>query len=307
MVVSDRPFGRLPDISQLRAALAVWRDGGVTRAGDRIGLTQSAVSRLVSALEAELGFAVFERERRRLLISERGQAFLLEAEAALGGLARLSELAAELRQGRHGLLRIAAVSALAHGLTPLVLAALQQEFPGLAIEVEEHDRQQQVEGLMSRHFDVGLVALPSVAAGLHVDLIIEADAVCLLPAAHPLAARAMLDPAALAGEKFVRLNEMRLLQQMVDDAFNRAGRTRLASVVVDSTPLMIAFVAGGLGIAITHRLSTLALPRGVVARPFLPRLSFAYAALTREADRPSAPTTRFIALARAIAAGALSG
>jgi DNA-binding transcriptional LysR family regulator len=301
MNMPDRPI-RLPDVGQLRAALAVWRDGSVTRAASRIGLTQPAVSRLVSALEEELGFLLFHRQNKRLLVSEQGQAFLLEAEAALGGLARLPKLSAELRRGHSGLLRIAAVSALAHGLAPRALAALKRDYPDLAVEVEECDRKAQSEGLMSRHLDVGLVALPSSAPGLRVEMIAEADAVCLLPADHPLASRHELDPMALAGEKFVRLNEVRLLQSLVDSAFDRVGLTRPVSVLVNSTPLMIAFVANGLGLAITHRMSTFVLPRGVVARTFVPTQSFGYAALTRAADAPNPIVAAFIAHARVIAA-----
>ncbi len=297
---------RLQDIGQLRAAVAVWREGGVTRAATRIGLTQPAVSRLVAALEDTLGFALFVRERKRLTVSESGAAFLIEAEAALGGLARLTSLASELRLGHGGLLRIAAVSALAHGLAPRTLAALRQVYPDLSLEVEECDRAEQVKGLISRHFDVGLVALPSASPGMNVDMIVEADAVVLLPATHRLARQAELTPATLSGETFIRLNEMRLLQSLVDSAFDRVGLTRPTSVVVDSTPLMIAFVAGGLGLAITHRMSTFVLPKGVVARRFAPQLSFGYAALTRADDVRSRVITTFLELARTIAIEALA-
>ena len=301
----DRLLSRLPDIGQVRAALAVWRDGGVTRAADRIGLTQPAVSRLVSALEEDLGFALFERERKRLTVSERGRAFLQEVDAALGNLARLSELAAELRRGHRGLLRIAAVSALAHGLVPRVLAALRDELPDLIVEVEELDRKQQIEGLHSHHLDIGLVALPFGIPELHFDLIAEADAVCLLPASHPLANRRSLGPDDLAGERFIRLNEMRLLQKMVDDAFARAGKTRLASVVVANSPLMVGFVGGGLGLAVTQSLSTLVLPKNVVARPFTPQITFTYGALTKKAEKQNPAAVAFIILARKIALEAL--
>lgn len=293
---------RLFEIGQLRAALAVWQEGGVTQAAQRIGLTQPAVSRLVTALEAELGFAIFNRQKRRLVISEQGNAFLTATESALGGVARLSDLATELRRGRSGLLRIAAVSALAHGLAPAALVILMQEFPNLSVEVEERDRTGQLEGLTSRHLDVGLIALPSGTPRLHVDMIVEADAVCLLPEGHALAVHDTLDPMLLHGHNFVRLAEMRLLQQLVDDAFDRLGQRRLSTVVVDSTPLMIAFVAGGMGLAITHRMSTFVLPKGVVARPFIPRLTFGYAALTRVGEQQSPEIIRFIALARSIAA-----
>jgi DNA-binding transcriptional LysR family regulator len=306
MNMSDRPLSRLPDVTQLRAALAVWREGGVTRAAEQIGLTQPAVSRLVAALEADLGFALFQRDNRRLAVTEQGVSFLREAEASLGGLGRLSELAAELRRGRSGLLRIAAVSALAHGLAPRTLAAFKRSYPTLAVEVEEADRKAQIEGLLSRHLDVGLVALPASAPGLRVDMIAEGDAVCLLPENHPLAHLPMLNPRQLAGEPFIRLNELRLLQSLVDSAFDRAGLTRPVSVLVNSTTLMISFVAQGLGLAITHRMSTFTLPRGVVARTFAPGLSFGYAALTREGDPPNERISRFIVLARETAASALA-
>ncbi len=296
---------RPPDIGQLRAALAVWHEGSVTRAAARIGLTQPAVSRLVSTLEQDLGFSLFHRERRRLVLTEPGEVFLRAAEASLGGLGRLGALAFELRGGRTGLLRVGAVSALAHGLAPRALAALMRDFPDLAVEVEERDRGEQVEALASRHLDIGLVALPSGAPGMEVEMFGEADTVCLLPAHHPLAARDSLDPNDLAGERFVRLNEMRLLQQLVDDAFDRLGRRRLVSVVVDSTPLMIAFVAGGLGLAITHRMATLALPAGVVARRFTPTLMFGYAALTRAGEAMPAPVRALILYARQVATSLL--
>jgi DNA-binding transcriptional LysR family regulator len=305
MTSPDHPTCKLPDVGQLKAALAVWRNGGVRRAADRIGLTQPAVSRLVAALEEELGFTLFERERKRLTVSERGRAFLLEVEAELGGLARLSELAATMRQGHRSLLRIAAVPALAHGLVPRVLAALQAKFPDFSVEVEESDRERQIEGLLSRHLDIGLVALPSGVPELQVEMLVEADAVCLLPAAHPLAKRRSVNPTLLADERFIRLNEMRLLQRMVDDAFSRAGKTRLSSVVVSNMPLMTGFVAGGLGLAITHSLSTLVLPKEVVAIPFLPRLTFGYGAMTRKDKPPTPLVSTFVALARQIGADAL--
>ena len=291
---------RIPDTAQLRAALMVWHLGGVTRAAEEIGLTQPAVSRLVAALESELGFQLFTRDNRRLLVTEPGVAFLQQAEAALGGLGRLSEWAAALRRGRSGILRIAAVSALAHGLAPRALAAFKRDYPDLAVEVIEADRKAQVEALATRRIDVGLVALPASAPGLRVEMIVEGEAVCLLPENHPLAVADILDPPALAGQNFIRLNEPRLLQSMVDAAFDRIGLARHVSVAVNATPLMISCVAEGLGLAITHRMSTFVLPRGVVARPFRPTISFAYAALRRMDDPPNAFIDAYVAQAREV-------
>lgn len=297
---------RLADLTQLRAALAVRATHSVTEAADRIGLTQPAVSRLISMLEADLGFALFTREKRRLSPSEQGEIYLREAEMALGALLRLQELGRELRRGRSGLLRLAAVSALAHGLAPRVLAALQQQITDLTVEVSELDRASQIDALRLRQLDVGLVALPMGAPGVRVDVIAQGHAVCLLPAGHPLAARPFLDPESIGDSPFVRLRDPRLLEQMVDDAFANVGRTRRVAIAADSTHMMLSFVADGLGLAITHSLATLAAPPGVVARPFRPALAFEFAALTRTGEKHSTAVAATIALTRQIAVDALN-
>ena len=217
----------------------------------------------------------------------------------------MGELGRELKQGSSGFLRVGSVSALAYGLAPRILAELLQEHPGLSVDVEELDLTEQVAGLLSHHLDVGLVALPFGAPGLQVDVIVEADAVCLMPSDHPLASRTSVSPECLAPERFVRLRESRMLQRMTEDAFTNAGLRRQVSLTVDSTPLMVAFVAGGLGLAITHSMSALVLPKGVISRPFAPRLTFGYAALSRADTGPNRTVRRFIELARATAVAAV--
>lgn len=301
----DLLAGRLADIGQLRAALAVLHSGSVTGAADRVGLTQPAVSRLIGVLEQQLGFALFDRERRRLVASEKGRIYLREAELALGGLVRLRDLASELGSGRSGLLRFAAVSALAHGLAPRVLAALQRQIEGLTVEVSELNRADQIDGLLSRQLDIGLVALPLGAPGLRAEVVARGNAVCLLRADHKLARLAVLDPETIGDTPFVRLRERRLLEQMVDDAFAHAGLTRRIAVATDSAHLMLAFVADGLGVAITHGFAGLAAPPGVVVRAFRPALAFEYGALTRAGEAPGPVIEAAIELTRVIALEAL--
>jgi DNA-binding transcriptional LysR family regulator len=275
----------LPDVDRLRAALAVRDEGSVTRAADRLRLTQPAVSRLVASLEAELGFPLFARERRRLVLTDRGRSYLAEAEASVGSLLRLSALGRELRLGGHGLLRIATVSVLAHGVLPRALQALQRDFPEVAVEINEVERDLQVQGLLAGRFDLGLLALPAGAPGLRVELLADTEAVCLLPADHPLAARLVLEAAELAGERFIAHREGKLMRQRVDDAFGHMGNARRVGVTADSTPLAALLVAAGLGFAIVHPLPGFALPPGVISRPFRPRLSFGYAAIVRPTEQ----------------------
>ena len=81
---------------QLRAAHAVAELGSVTAAANRLGLTQSAVSRMIGGLEAELGVPLFERYRRRLILSKHALQFIGRAERIVSAMQEL-----EKQRARH--------------------------------------------------------------------------------------------------------------------------------------------------------------------------------------------------------------
>ncbi|MCV2882703.1 LysR substrate-binding domain-containing protein [Actibacterium sp. XHP0104] len=80
------PRSYTPSIAELEAFVACARMGTTVQAADRLNLTQSAVSRSLAALENRLGVLLFNRVRRRLILSDAGQAFLDRAERLLDDL-----------------------------------------------------------------------------------------------------------------------------------------------------------------------------------------------------------------------------
>lgn len=300
---------RLLEPAQLRAVLAVREAGTVTRAAEQLGLSQPAVSRLVAALEAELGFAIFERSRRRLLLSERGREFLDEAQSALRSMARLSVLAGELRRGSHGLLRVGAIAPLALGLVTLAIAAYCREAAGSAatVEVDLLPRARQVEDLRAGRIDIALAAMPFSGPGLRVEPIMEADAVCVLRAEHRLARRRVIDLADLAEERFVLAPSASILRQRLDDAFRQGNIPQSAVSVVENMSLVASLVSAGVGVAVTHAMPLAALPANVVTRGFRPRITFSYAIVTQAGDTRSRAVTDFCRALRAAAHGMRRG
>ena len=297
MTIANRPL----DLLQLRAALAIRETGTVTRAASHLGLSQPAVSRLIAALEAELGFLVFERLAKRMVLSERGRQFLDESEAAMRSMARLRAVAGELRRGNHGLLRIGAIAPLALSLVTRAVAAHRRAWPKVTIDVEVRGRQAQLEELRAGRIDIGLAAMPIAGAGLRVEPILEADAACLLPANHALARRTVLSPSDLAEEALVLTRPDSIIRQRLDDAFRQAGLVQQVAAIVDSTPVGISLVALGAGIAVTHAFPKDALPANVVQRRFRPRISFTYAMITQDDGPRSSAVAQFGAALRAVA------
>lgn len=88
---------QLPDLAALQAFEAAARHGSFTRAAVELNLTQSAVSRQVKDLENQLGIALFERVRQRIVLSSAGQRLRPEIEALLSGLEQLTLRAASGR------------------------------------------------------------------------------------------------------------------------------------------------------------------------------------------------------------------
>jgi LysR family glycine cleavage system transcriptional activator len=82
---------RLPSLNALKAFEAAARHESFTRAADELCVTQGAVSHQVKALEAELGFRLFHRERQRLVITDAGRSYLEVVRDAFDRLAAGTE------------------------------------------------------------------------------------------------------------------------------------------------------------------------------------------------------------------------
>ncbi|MFY7958763.1 MAG: LysR family transcriptional regulator, partial [Elsteraceae bacterium] len=118
----------------LRTLIAIARHGTFARAGDAIGLTQSAVSLHVKLLEAEFRASLFDRSRRRPTLTEAGLLALERAEALVANYDAIAdEIAAG--PGLRGRLRLGAIQSALAGPLPSALGRLKQEHPNLRISV----------------------------------------------------------------------------------------------------------------------------------------------------------------------------
>ena len=121
-------------LNEIRTFVAVAEAQSVQEAGSRLGLTQSAVSRLIQRLEAELGVALFDRQTKPLALTRDGELALAHARRVLTATEDLSDAFAGTAQP-HGLLRLG----VAHVLTTLAahqpLDTLRAAFPGLTVRL----------------------------------------------------------------------------------------------------------------------------------------------------------------------------
>src|SRR3954471_8943338 len=120
-------------ITELRTFVAVVRHGTFAAAGERIGLTQSAVSSQVKRLEDALGTQLFDRTRRTATLNAAGALTLARAEEILALYAKLGD-PADL-EADEGVLRIGAIASMQSSLLPRALATFRPGHPRLRLNV----------------------------------------------------------------------------------------------------------------------------------------------------------------------------
>src|SRR6186997_1453805 len=104
------------DLRQIRTFVSIVEHGTVSKASERLRTAQPALSRQIRDLEDELGLKLFERLRKRLVLTGEGEQLLAGCRTILGDVTSLSEHARELRQGDTGILRVAATPQTVEGV-----------------------------------------------------------------------------------------------------------------------------------------------------------------------------------------------
>ncbi len=175
------------DLRLLRYFVAVAEEEHVSRAAERLHVSQSPLSRQIRELEARLGVELFEREKKRLYLTAAGRRFLDEARSLL---AQAEAAEARIKDwARGGALNIGFVEGAMLGqVLDAAIKRFHADFPAVSLHLSAMSSAGQHRALLERRLDLGFVhTLPADPAALRV-LPLEPDALVLaIPAAHPLA------------------------------------------------------------------------------------------------------------------------
>ena len=299
-ITLGRPGDTNMKLRQLEALRAVVASGTTTQAADLLGLTQSAISRLISQLETELGLNIFDRRHGRLRITPEGQHFYDVVKKVLSSVDQITATARDIRTLKTGALRIIAMPALAYGLLPTTIAVINKQFRHIKISVEMGTRLDVEEGVESAQFDFGIATLPINRQGVDVEEFFTADGVCVLPKGHPLAKKSEIVAEDLRDLPFISLIAGSLLRYQTDELFGRLGINRTLSIEAPSTLLATNLVAKGLGVSIVHSFIASAYGGKVISKPFSPQIRYEYGLLFPAAQTRSQITNAFVETLREI-------
>jgi DNA-binding transcriptional LysR family regulator len=285
------------ELHQLQYFITVAEHAHFTRAAAALHVAQPSVSQQIRKLETELGADLFHRLKRRVSLTEAGEALLPWARRIVSSVDAARIDVQELSNLQRGHISIGATPSIGTHLLPTAVAAFHEKYPGITFELREAGSRLLSAALEAGELDLALLILPVAQSAIDTEMLIDEPILAAVPPNHSLADRSSLKIADLCEEAFVLYRDGYDLREVTLAACQAAGFQPRVSLDGGEMDSVLRFVNAGLGVALVPAMAFgPGLPPGVpIHEPVLTRsIGIAY---RRERTMP-AGTRAFIELLR---------
>jgi DNA-binding transcriptional LysR family regulator len=242
------------EIRQLRYFAVLAEELNFTRAAARLHISQPPLSLQIAQLERELEVKLFDRNNRRVTLTEAGEAFLNDVRALLASLKDATVRARAVDQGLAGRIEVGLSGSHFMGPVPALIARYKASHPQVSVLLNEMNPAAQLDALRGHRIDVSISRTAVDDEELQSMPLWPDPVVAVLPKGHSLSARKRLALGDLAGEAFVMLRQdTSAFARALAETCARAGLPLSAAPTVAEVPAQLALVAAGLGVALVPR------------------------------------------------------
>lgn len=244
------------EIRHLKLVAAIAETGSVTRAGNRLHLTQSALSHQLRDAEEQLGVALFERKSGKMVLTPAGERLLQTARTVLCELERAETEIQQNGTAAKGLIRMSTQCHTVYHWLPPRLSFFQRQFPEVEVQLVIEATNNPFEALLEGKLDLAIVNEPIRNRKIKYLSLFEDESVIAVPPGHRLAGRDFVAAEDFATETILLYppkEDSTLLMKILQPAGIRPRKIQEVTL----TEAIIEMVIGGLGIA--------ALPKWTVA------------------------------------------
>lgn len=229
--------------------------GNITAGARRSHLSLPAASARIRAMEASLGVALLERNRRGVQPTPAGQALLLHARTIGQQVERLQFDLAQYALGQHGQVRLLCNTAALTEYLPELLASYLADNPGVSVDVQELPSLRIVQSLTQGMADLGILSSAAPSAHLQTLPFRDDPLVLVAPPEHPLLLQANPSFVDSLAHGHVGLGASSALGLYLEEQALREGRRMRVRVRAEGFDGVIRMVAGGAGVAVVPQAS----------------------------------------------------
>jgi len=264
------------EFRHLRLVQTLAVEGTLTAAGKKLFLSQSALSHQLREIEDELEVELFQRVRKRMVLTDAGRRVLDSADVVLGEIDRVRDDVSRMASGDTGTLRIAACPYANFHWLPQVLKSFKERFPGVDVSFDNSSPHDPTEQLRSGSIDIGIVNVKHEENGLAYLKLFDDEMVAVVRGDHPWATLEHVDAKHFADEDLIGYDV-----PFEEVEFNRhvlkpSGIVPRSLIKVPTTGAILEMVKAGMGVAAMNRWSV---------RPYLESEDLCCLRLTRKGFR----------------------
>jgi DNA-binding transcriptional LysR family regulator len=247
---------RIMDFEQLETFLKVSRLKSFSRAAEKLGMTQPAISAQIRTLEKEIGARLFDRDGGKVTFTAAGRLFEPFAEHCLQCQSHITLAVNELYRSARGEVSVSASEATSLYVLPPVLAQYKRHYTRVNLNVVRAEHLRSLELVMNREVDFAVVSMPVKDPRLTVHTIHRDEIVLAVGPTHPLARQESIRFDELLQHPLLLLKQGRQRAQINNMFHSRDAHPRIA-MEVDSSELLKRLIAAELGMGFLPRANVL--------------------------------------------------
>jgi DNA-binding transcriptional LysR family regulator len=209
------------DLRQLEIIRAIADTGSFTAAGEKLHVSQSAISRQIILLEEELGEPVFHRIGRRIRITPAGESLLQLSHRVFQDLQETVSGIGDKRESLRGTMRLVGGMTVCLYVFPPLLKAFRKEHPGVEVKLMPGATPRLIRQLRTGAADLGLLTLPIDDPNLVTVPVMREELLLVTAPTHPLAKKRNIAPRDLIGQPFVLFEASSNSRKAIEEFFVR--------------------------------------------------------------------------------------
>jgi LysR family transcriptional regulator for metE and metH len=243
------------EIRHLRLIAGISDAGSMTKAAERLHLTQSALSHQLRDIEARVDTPFFVRLGRKMVLTAAGRRVLETARRVIADIERAEEDVRRLAGNTDGVIRVCTQCYTGyHWLGPL-LTAFQRKHPRVTVHVAADATDRPVEALLDGHIDLAILIDPVRDKRVRLRTLFTDEMVAIVAKGHPLARRRWVSPAELAAEHVLVYSSVPEESFLFQRVLGPLGLKPAKVSFIMLTEAMIELARAGMGIGILPRWS----------------------------------------------------
>ncbi len=239
-------------VRQLQVFVEAAQTLSFARVAERLHLTPAGVSFQIKQIEAQSGFALFERVGKKVALTDAGTVLLGYAKQILQSLQDADQAMMALKGLSGGRVTIGLVST-AKYIVPHLLTRFRANYPAIAIELKDGNRRWIIEALAKGEIDLAIMGQPPEGADVMAEPFALHPSVIVASPSHPLAGMSDLPASVLAGEPFVVREEGSGTRALMDRFFEGVGISPRIAMTTSSNETIKQAVMAGMGLALISR------------------------------------------------------